>query len=277
MPSIQNIGRDPELQALSRIAVFRCKRKHPVHTENIRRLSAGWTGWWKVDVDQKFDGVAVLIDAVHSKSVEAWVGVMSGRRQRRSDGRWRLDAANGFRCVDILDERAVKAYMGKQPGNGVTYVELHRTPDPSNVPTAKESPTRGFNPEFSGDRAAVPHPSGYTAQSTHGRIVTALHKRLCSLNYSNIDNKTGYWDLHGYCPRDQPTLFEVKTRADTASVFCAIGQLLMYEQEVGFSRKVAVLPVSAPVSTKLRQRLSMLDIDLVTHEECQGEFRFDGL
>lgn len=281
MPSVHDIKCDPGLQSISRLAVFRCKREYPVHAENVRRLARGWTGWWEIDQRQRFDGVMVLIDAVRSKSVEAWAGLIDttpgSREQRPSDGRWRLAVADGFRCVSVLDEGAVKTYLDKQPGNGVTYIDLKGELESGQTVPGQYRSKRGFNPEFSGDRASVPKPSGYTPRSTHGRIVTALYERLCSLGYADIDNKTGYWDLHGYCPHKKPTLFEVKTSADTTSVFCAIGQLLMYEQEIGPSRKFAVLPMSAAGSATLRVKLANLHIGLVTYEPDLESFRFKGL
>jgi hypothetical protein len=69
-------------------------------------------------------------------------------------------------------------------------------------------------------------------------------------------------------------LFEAKTRADTTSIYGAVGQLIFHG--AGTARKlVAVLPedITAPA----RHRLAELGIAVVTFSIDDGQVTFDGL
>lgn len=96
--------------------------------------------------------------------------------------------------------------------------------------------------EFSGRRRAFTPKKSYPV-SHHGKVVHALHEQM------TVRGKT--WksravdlvaDLH-----NEAFLFEIKTKADTQSVYCAIGQLAAHESSVKkflkkTVRKILVVP-----------------------------------
>jgi hypothetical protein len=274
MNSIQRLFRLPLFEDVNRLALFRCKQVHDSYKRNIEWLSSGQTGWWSIADKQDFGGVVILLDAMDKARVEVWAGRSfgddSGRREINEENRWKLRVEGPFQFMGSIKANEIQLFLSKQPGNGVTYID--RNVAAPLVPPLVE-PARGFNPEFAGDRAPV-RPGSYTPNSTHGKAITAFHAWLLTNGYRDLDNISGWWDMHGIASDGEPHLFELKTDSGTTSVHTAIGQLLMYELETDPCRKIMVLPNSPNCLNIWQQRLAALRIGLITFVETTHGFRF---
>lgn len=276
MNSIQELFVNPNLQGVTRLAVFRCKREFESYDRNRKNLPLGRTDWWSLDENQDFGGVVILLDSMDNKFIEVWVGRSSqpnsGRLpQKNAAGKVALKVDEEFLCVGVILHRGVRSFVGQNIGNTVTYVERTGASHlPSPVPAS--SGHRRFNKEFSGDRNVV-RPGSYTPNSLHGKAITALHDWLSAQAYTDLDNAGGGWDMHGFGHDGTPHLFELKTGANTTNVYTAVGQLLLYELVAGNSRKVMVLPHS-PQATQWKSNLDQLEISLITFSQAADGFAF---
>lgn len=272
--SIQDLFQTELMNLVNRVVVLRCKHEFlEAYKRNVACLPLGKSAWWPINPMQKFEGVVVLLDSAEGDRIEVWAGRTSGPdsgkvNHRKSDGRWTLQVNGPFQFLGLMQASGVKAFLQKTPGNLTTYVDRDRSLDPQ-VPQwllpALQRPRRGFDPEHSGDRALV-KPGAYSVHHTHGLIVNSLATWLTDLQgYSDLDNILGWHDLHAYDPAGRPELFEVKTAAGNSDIYCALGQLQLYELEVGSSRKTIVLPEEQNAAVAWHAKLFQLDIGLITY------------
>ena len=281
LQSIQEVFGHPLFTGVSRLIVFRCKRDagDETYSRNVRWLKEGRTGYWPVHHAQEFGGVVVLLDA--NKRVEVWAGrsfgTNSGRvEQRKDDKRWTLQVEGAFEFIGWM-EQPVTAFIGREAiGNTTNYVDFDRSANlrAPKAPAPGMKPTgRGFNPEFAGDRATAT-PGSYTPTSVHCQVVNAMHAWLVSRGYKNLDNKSGLHDMHGQNAEGHWELFEVKSAANTTSIYTALGQLQLYGLRTGPSRKIAVLPHKRDVVADWGGKLAQLDVSLVTFIKNDAGFTF---
>lgn len=303
MHSLQELFSDPEFADISRFVVFRCKRPSETITEgtyarNVRWLKKlGRTGYWPIQRGQEFGGIVVLMDTLKGKRVEVWAGqsfgTNSGRLERRKDdGRWTLQVKEGFAFYGLLEGTVTEA-IGSTPANVTNYVDRDNTANPRRekfpgspgklttplqAPESGRGPTsghrpRGFNPEYAGDRVMAV-PGSYTPTSLHGEVVNSLHVWLVSLGYKDLDNQSGWHDMHGQNSEGNWELFEVKSDASQISVYTALGQLQLYGLRTGRSRKFAVLPFTERAVGVWRGELAQLDVGLITFTKKNDSVAF---
>ncbi|PJI96875.1 hypothetical protein CLU85_1632 [Acidovorax sp. 69] len=283
LKSIQDLFQTELMNRVTRVIVVRCKREYEeVYERNVAWLPNGQTGWWPISEEREFGGVVVLLDSAEGNRVEVWagraLGTSSGKINRRDiDGRWTLQVKGPFQFIGFMQAPGVTSFLGTTPGNLATYIDRDHALDPQ-VPQwllpADKRPRRGFDPEHCGDRALV-QPGAYSAQRTHGAIVNSLAAWLSSTQgYSNLDNILGWHDLHAYNSELNPELFEVKTDSGNADVYCALGQLHLYELETGPSHKTIVLPKAGNTEAAWHEKLFMLNIGLITYETCNEGYLF---
>lgn len=281
MQSIQDFFSIAPLNSdsIKRLAVFRCKKGKDFeesYPKNVKWLQQGITGWWEIHKDQDFQGIVLLLDSAAPNLIEIWVGQAygdnSGRFERNNELRWKLKSIQPFELVGVIKNGTVKRFLGKQPGNGVTYIDrtLSTTSMPQPSPSVSTS-KRGFNPEFTGEKGEVT-PGKFKPRSDHGKFITKLYDWLKSAGFTSLDNQTGNWDLHGYAKDKTPHLFELKTNSSTSSVYTAVGQLKIYELDSGKSCKWAVLPAEFLTKERWKDKLGKLDIGLITYNRETGIF-----
>jgi hypothetical protein len=272
------------MSLVNHIAVVRCKRDYDdTYERNREWLPQGKTAWWPIGDERAFGGIVVLLDSADTGHIEVWAGRSkgpnSGRLERPDgDNRWALQVEGSFQCLGWMQAPGVTSFLGKSPGNLLTYVERNQdlTPQiPAWLVPPRERPGRGFDPEKSGDRTLVT-PGSYTPNSRHADIVSDLHTWLqTTLGYSDLDNCLGWHDLHGYDAQGHPELFEVKTSAGNTDVFCALGQLQVYELVTGPSRKIVVLPKNQNSESTWHERLYHLNLGLITFEQTDAGYLFE--
>ncbi|WP_157020071.1 hypothetical protein [Acidovorax temperans] len=277
--SIQDIFQTELMNLVNRVLVVRCKKQYnDAYLRNKEWLLKGRSGWWPIAKHQSFKGVVVLLDSAEGDTIEIWagssVGPDSGKvDQDPSSGRWTLQVKGSFQFMGLMQAAGVKAFLDTTPGNLTTYIDRDQLLDPE-VPQwllpAAQRPRRGFDPELCGDRAVVT-PGTYSMYREHGLIVNSLAKWLTEdEGYSNLDNALGWHDLHAFTLDGQPELFEVKTDVTNSDIYCALGQLQLYELEVGESRKTLVLPQEKNAEEAWHERLFRLNIQLITYR-CHDE------
>lgn len=133
----------------------------------------------------------------------------------------------------------------------------------------------GFSPEFEGTRTYTTAEQ-VEAVCVHGSVVRALHAHLAAHGLEAFN--TGSLDL--LVPGDDGSmalLFEVKSDADTTSIYGAVGQLMFHGAAGAAKRLVAVLPEDVMASRV--QRLGELGIEVVTFtlDQEDGSVAFDGI
>ncbi len=281
--SIQDLFQTELMNLINRVVVLRCKLKFTeAYKRNVAWLPLGKSAWWPINSTQEFGGVVVLLDSAEGDRIEVWAGRTSGpgsgkANRRASDGRWTLQVQGSFQFLGLMQASGVKEFLQKTPGNLATYVDRDRSldsPVPQWLLPAQQRPRRGFDPEHCGDRALV-KPGSYSVHRTHGLIVNSLAAWLSGLHgYRDLDNILGWHDLHAYDPAGQAELFEVKTAAGNADVFCALGQLQLYELETGPSRKTIVLPEEQNAKAAWHAKLFHLDIGLITYTKGPEGYAF---
>lgn len=283
LKSIQNVFQNELMNLVDCIAVVRCKRDYPdVYLSNKEWLLQGRTAWWPVADDREFGGVVVLLDSADTDRIEVWagrsMGPNSGKVDRQeSGGRWTLQVNGPFQCLGWMQAPGVKSFLGRTPGNLLTYVERNRALDPS-VPgwllPARERARRGFDPEKSGERTFV-EPGTYTTHGQHADVVNSLHAWLRNAQgYSDFDNSLGWYDLHAHNAEGAPELFEVKTGAGNTDLYAALGQLQIYELITGPSRKIIVMPQEQNAEHIWHERLYQLNVGLITFETSEAGYVF---
>ena len=151
---------------------------------------------------------------------------------------------------------------------GTTAAANAKTPSDD----AGDEPTT-FSPEFVGKKTYTTSEQ-VEADCTHGIIVKSLRERLSAagLKAGNTQSRDVYVRASS---GEMTALFEVKTVADTTSVYTSIGQLYFHGGHPKTARLVAVLPDDA--STGVRTRLAALGISLLTFTWLEDEPVFDGL
>ena len=272
--SIQDLFQTELMNLINRVIVVRCKRDYDdAYKRNLAWLPQGKSGWWPISEEREFGGVVVLLDSSDGDRIEVWAGrsldFNCGKVNRREDdGRWTLQVKGPFQLMGFMQARGVTAFLNTAPGNLTTYIDRNPRLDPY-IPQwllpAEQRPRRGFDPELCGDRAIV-EPGTYSTHRTHGLVVNSLAAWLSETQgYSDLDNILGWHDLHAYDPQRNPELFEVKTGAGNADIYCALGQLQLYELETGQSRKTIVLPQEHNSEVAWHEKLFRLNIELITY------------
>ena len=113
--------------------------------------------------------------------------------------------------------------------------------------------------EFSGSTSYRKTASEVVADFVHGRIVRALKEEIVRLGHRV--SKDRHRDLFVARARGQAQLlYEVKTSADSQSLYTALGQLMWHRDNAS---KVAVV-IPGAVSDKARRRLRDLGVSVVT-------------
>ena len=101
--------------------------------------------------------------------------------------------------------------------------------------------------------------------SRHGEVVEALREWREKKRMKETSRlvKDVYMDM-GVTKEGNTLLeiYEVKTKATTQDVYCAIGQLLVHENPKE-CKKVLVLPITEKISPNLKETLKRLNIDLL--------------
>lgn len=132
----------------------------------------------------------------------------------------------------------------------------------------------GFSPEFEGTRTYTTA-EHVEAACIHGAVVCALREELAARGIEAFN--TGSLDL--FVPGDDGhmnLLFEVKSDADTTSIYGAVGQLVFHGGAGAAKRLVAVLPEDVAASRV--QRLGELGVEVVTFARDEdGSVTFEGL
>ena len=130
----------------------------------------------------------------------------------------------------------------------------------------------GADEEFEGSKN-VSALSGYMSYCDHGIIRNRLADLIAATGRT-VDRDQPRDLLVGKSdPLDVE--FEIKTSADSQSIFTAVGQLLLHNYERPANRLVAVLP--DPIAQKKRKAIESLDIDVVTYRWTTTQIQFNGL
>lgn len=152
-----------------------------------------------------------------------------------------------------------------------------RIPAKRPVPGAGVDALRVYFEEFSGQRRAFT-PSKVVAVSHHGKVVHALYE---SMSKRGNALKSRAVDLVVDLDQDA-ILFEVKTKADSQSIYTAVGQLAVHAPTVKSAlaktvKKVLVIP-ERPMSTLEDIFKNDLDIQIVTYKmSTNGRVVLNGL
>ncbi len=121
-------------------------------------------------------------------------------------------------------------------------------------PVPKKSPAGlpTFSPEFEGAKSYTTADQ-VIADCKHGKVVKALREQLATFGISAWNS--GRRDLYTVGPgQTVQALFEIKTQANTSSIYEAIGQLMYHGGAEAAEILVAVLPDDAPEAAVARLR-----------------------
>lgn len=143
----------------------------------------------------------------------------------------------------------------------------------STAATSVEPPVPAFSPEFAGTKVYTTAEK-VEAECTHGLVVKALREKLAAagFNAGNTSNRDLYLAGNGGA---MLALFEVKTLADTTSIYGCVGQLLVHGGAGAASHLVAVLPED--LDGKASSRLGALGLHVLTFaRDEQAQITFDG-
>lgn len=258
----------------TRALLIRCKDIE--HGHNQTWIAEQKTGIWQPrNRIAEVETVIVLIDADDVKSsgvTEVWAGRLTGFKVSRED------APKGFYHVDYFERVGLTKRVGlksfcanycEAPQPQPIYLQAKGNERVSANAQILEQFIDDFRPEFSGEKE-VGQPGGFTADCVHGRVVTALHKFLKDENSSRRFTNRSRFDLLMQEPDGSRTLFEVKTSADSQSIYTGVGQLIMYNQLASASKKVLVLPGEA---YKWKSKLAAANTDLWTYIDAGSSFQ----
>jgi hypothetical protein len=149
------------------------------------------------------------------------------------------------------------------------YKQEIKAPDFAEVP---EPPANGFKPEFTGVRKPYRGGNLIRASVQHGRVVAELKDKLVSSGFDVFNDQ----------PRDLyicddagsvQAVFEVKTSADTTSVYTGIGQLMLHGAELSNPAK-RVLVVPGIPTTETSQRIERIGIHMLDFDIAKDEITF---
>jgi hypothetical protein len=141
---------------------------------------------------------------------------------------------------------------------------------------AQEGPTHHevfFTPEFSGSKAYEVAKRSIDAKYSHGAVVDALKLLLDGDHLVGTDQHRDLFcaDRNGQVS----ALFEVKTSANTTSVYGGVGQLFIHGTELSArTPRILVLPESP--KGKLLGALEKLGVSVLTYTLTEGVVAFDG-
>jgi hypothetical protein len=196
----------------------------------------------------------------------AWTVVQSGDQEQPVYVLGRVDAPKLVKKLVAFTHRSKEFRDGVKAGNTGS-----KTGPASQAKAGDGPPT--FNPEFTGKKKYTTSDL-VEADCNHGTIVKALREHLVAagLDVGNTVNR----DLYVQGSKGALlALFEVKTLADTTSVYTCVGQLFFHAGQPQTGKLVAVLPDAA--TKGVRSRLAALGIDLVTFGWNADAPTFDGL
>jgi hypothetical protein len=132
-----------------------------------------------------------------------------------------------------------------------------------------------YKSEFSGIKSGK-RPSSFVAECNHGRIVDALEAYLRqkrNLDAASFFNNCAI-DLgiseHGKIA----AIYEVKTSADTQSIYTGIGQLMIHGATENISSTTLVLPHVVSNNHVFSRALKKLGVSLLEYELVGKEIRF---
>lgn len=269
--SVQDVFAHPYLQGTTRAALFRLKSE-----SNAELIQQGITRWWPIANKERtnFDSIILLHNAKDTKFVEVWAGLYSGDFELNEEKELSLKVHSGFKLIGNTKKHGINTFCGKQIGDKVTYID--RNTAPNKTPTKSVSPsfTPKFNPEFAGNKQEI-LAKGYKPSTDHGNTLNALANWLRSNRYSDLDNCGGDWDLLALNTQQNLCLFELKSSADTTSVYTAIGQLLIYSQKTYQQpdKKIIVLPDDR-ASSVWQIFLKPLEIDILLYKKTSKSVEF---
>jgi len=252
-------------------ALIRCT--HIEHGLNQMWLKQNRTGIWnKSSREASLQTIIVLIDAndvINSGVVEVWAGrfeCFQKSPEHAPKGFYKVDE---FELVGLTNKKGLRSFCSgycKGPNSAPVYLEANGN-EALDLRLSSNRPfVNDFRPEFSGEKDVV-LPGSFTADCVHGRVVTALYKRLKEQNPSRKFNNRNRFDLLMEEPDGTRVLFEVKTSHDSQSVYTGVGQLSMYNLLAGAHRKTLVLPQEGII---WRNRLQGVDTGLWTYGK-EGE------
>ncbi|WNZ60944.1 hypothetical protein QEG98_34290 [Myxococcus sp. MxC21-1] len=145
------------------------------------------------------------------------------------------------------------------------------------TPAVEGGPADGLHvlerEEFAGTKQYI-QPRNVVAQCDHGLVVNHLLRMLRAAGH--IARRDMLRDAYILKGGKVTHLFEVKTAADTTSIYAAVGQLLWHGGGGSANRLICVLPRT--IKKEAAQRLGALGIRVVAyHWSTNNELTFDGL
>jgi hypothetical protein len=129
-----------------------------------------------------------------------------------------------------------------------------------------------FSPEPHGRRRGK-RKSVFDYESYHGAVVNALADRLRARQPGASIFNTRFIDLGVERSRKLAELYEVKSSADSQSIYSGVGQLVVHSEGDSSVRRILVLP-SDELSPALTMRLKKLDIETVGYRIRAGKVSF---
>ena len=269
--SIQDVFEHPYLKGATRTALFRLKSE-----SNSELIQQGITRWWPIAKLNRtnFDSIILLHNSEETKLVEVWAGLYTGDYEVNEQKDLSLKVHNGFKLIGKTTKIGLNKFCDKQIGDKVTYIDCSTASNKTQNNQPVQKFTAKFNPEFSGKKEVI-LPKAYSADSNHGNALNAMADWLASIKYSNLDNCGGDWDLLALNNKQNLCLFELKSSADTTSVYTAIGQLFIYSQKIYKKpdKKIIVLPDDR-ASYVWRRLLKHLEIDILFYKKTATTFEF---
>ncbi len=147
----------------------------------------------------------------------------------------------------------------------------------SHLETVLKNSERRFNQEVHGSsfRAGT---KGRVFKRNHGKVVNELAEYLEAKGYE-VDNRYNKRrlgpDLMAFRPDYPSLLFEIKTRLDMTHLYCALGQVFVYEELADHDfQRVVVFP--ATLDQQLEEVLVSLDVELLRYSlNDSGNIQFD--
>jgi hypothetical protein len=265
MNSIGEVFEHPRFSKTN-AALIRCT--HVESGANRDWLKKHKTGIWNQSAREDWlQTIIVLIDTDDVKTsgiVEIWAGRFARFQASRRDAPKGFYHVDYFELVGVTKKKGLRQFCSGYcagPNSGLVYLEDYRTRTlGENSPDVK-SIVDDFRAEYSGEKDVV-QPGIYTADCVHGRVVTALFERLKAQNPLRRFNNRNRFDLLMEEPDGMRTLFEVKTRHDTQSVYTGVGQLSMYNLIARAQKRALVLPKGGHI---WRHRLKDVGTDLWTY------------
>ena len=239
---------------------------------NQRWMKQNKTGTWPYDpTKRKPQTIIVLIDSDDVK-VDGVVEIWAGRFKKWTSDRKNSESHRGFFHVDCFEKIGITSKVGLQEFcapycKGPQPVPVYLQSNGSEVQNSSVRPSAidikdDFSPEFSGEKEGG-SPGKYTANCTHGKIITALHGLLKQERQNCKITNRSFFDLLVEDEDKCRTLFEVKSNDATQSVYTGIGQLSIYNLKAQAQKGILVLP---NVGLRWKPQLENLNIQLWTYE-----------